>query len=266
MENHRSRLKILNAIATNTSVTFMTNVGVAEAVQADDKNHVLTTRPLRDWYAWFRAHESWFPRLVRTAAAAYSDNSRIGLLIMVLTLIYFSLQTDRFMTFVTSPPTLDAGPASHFLAIGLAVTLVTFVIWYLRTHVSPWARAAELVREAYDTTGSFEVDKARYMQQSGRYNGSRFLLPFIASGPASDWVGRRLGIHEMITALLACELLLWIDVWIGWYRVPIVKQFTHLVQRLTYPIPPNEHHVRAAQLALTELARKAETGTLDSSS
>lgn len=260
----QERLKILATIGLDGSVRFTTNRGVVNVTQAEAGSYSVTYEPLQDWFAWLLVHESWFPRIVRVLARMYSGFSKATVLILGLLWVYLSIQLDWYIAFLTSPPTTGAGTGAHFLAIAAAVTVGIFTIQYTRQKVSPWARVAELVREAYDTTGTFEVDPARYGVQSGRYNAWRFLLPVLALDQLTERLARRLGIPSLFMLVLACELVLWIDVWVGWYRVPVVKQFMRLTQGLLYPTPPTEEQVQAAQLALTELVKRDRMGKLSS--
>ncbi len=259
-------LKILRTITTGISVTFMTNKGVTEAWEAEEGGYNLRMQPLEGWFAWFLAHEHWFPQILRVVAREYGEYSLPVPIAMVLLVICMIAQFTRLTIFLVSPPTQDAGLSSHFAAIAVAVTAVMLVLWFVRNRLSPWTRVAVLVRETYDTTGALEIDPARYESQSGRYNPWRFTLPYMALFVAVRVVrlNERLGIPPWSLPFLIWELLLWIDVWIGWDRVPVVKQFAALVQRALYPIPPNEGQVQAGQQALAELVRRVRTGTLSS--
>ncbi len=260
----QEHLKILATIGLDGSVRFTTNRGVVNVTQAEAGSYSVTYEPLQDWFAWLLVHESWFPRIVRVLARMYSSFSKATVLILGLLWVYLSIQLNWFIAFLISPPTTGAGRGAHFLAIAAAVTVGIFTIQHTRQKVSPWARVAELVREAHDTTGTFEVDPARITTQSGRYSLWRFLPALLALGYAAEWLARRIGIPYAFLLFPACELILWIDAQVKWHRVPIVKQFVRLTQELLYPTPPTEEQVQAAQLALTELVKRERMGKLSS--
>jgi uncharacterized protein YqhQ len=122
-----------------------------------------------------------------------------------------------------------------------------------RIKVGRWHGAEHMVALAYQTSDLTTMDEIVKHSPVHPKCGSRLLFPFFCLLLATRFLSVNLNTYDTIVLFGGLEIILWVDVFLGWEKIPGASFASYLLQKHVTTQAPGPKELKVAQLALEKL-------------
>lgn len=245
MENHK--IKIVGGMSMPGSITLQStkHSAIAMCVPEGFKITVRNQPPLGGFLHEHRLLP--IPQTIRFVLFLLSNLSSKALALIVTV-------TVGLFLFGSHLPGPEPSPK---VALITDVLLAVWFIFYLY-RIRPWHAAEHMAIGAYDSgEGSSSWKAIAGASRVDPRCGGRFVLPLIIVTHIAHLSliasGIELGQAAFWSNVISWEIILWVDVLIGWYNVPVFREASALLQRYLTTCDPEPRHLKTAKVALDAL-------------
>lgn len=232
----------------------MSDKYVSRAFIRDDGSMACRVSPRSNIQQFIERH-NYMPRLLRLGLFLVDSfgSGKKGLLFILALLVYPVIRSLNLFGHSTLEPASDSNPFLTAVFTALPVLFVIGGIYFLRKYIAPWHGAEHMAISAYQKSGKTDVETIKNGNRIDPHCGGRFLLPFLLVGVASYYLSSRFHFNQFLCYLVSLEIVLWIDRFIGWWRIPGFAQASRLLQKHITTAEPSGYELALAHHALKSL-------------
>lgn len=143
-------------------------------------------------------------------------------------------------------------PFATLMIYTLWIVILIAAIRFIKA-TRPWHGAEHMAIETYRKSGSSHINDIRKASPVNPRCGGRFFVPFLLISFFVPPIAHYFKFPNLLTNLIAIEVILWIDALIGFYRIPVFAQLSDLLQKYLTTKIPTDRELQTAQAALEKL-------------